>query len=1012
MVRRDVVFRYVPKAGETALSVDLLGEPFDWLTPRPLARNEDGAFQRVVALPLGVYAYKLVVDGQWRLDPTNPRTRSSGGARNSVVVVGGADEPFLHAPAPPFLEELDRGGVRLLVGVRKPEGPAPSLMFTEDEGVAPALVPMARAFEEDEHVFYEATVPASAARLHYRITRASPEGEQAAGPFLHTRTAAADRTPSWWRDAVVYTVFVDRFRPAQDHAHWERELPRGAPAGGHLEGIRRSLGELQTLGVTTLYLTPVHVGESAHRYDLVDPFAVDPALGGEDAYRRLVEDLHQRGMTLLQDFSFAHAGKSFPQAADVMARGRASPFAGWFLWSGDTLRHYGRRTDAPLLDLEHPHVQDLVLRTVEAWAKRGIDGFRLDMTAEVPFDLGRRIRQRLRQLRPHAVVVGEVVPAHRWRWRVEGVVDAATDFSFHGAATELAATCRLSPRAFVERLRTAEACGGGDLSTSALRFLSTHDHVRFATRAAHEGHGHPLDLGYVLLATSPGVPALLYGEEVGLRAPPRGDLESELENVWPDRAPMPWRSSLRDEGLRERLQRLFTLRRDHPALRGGIQDILHADEHLLVYRRREGGDVVDVAMNLGPEAAVLALDDDERPARELLFASGGATLEGGELHLPPRSALVLERRPSARGMATGGERIRRNLVLLEHEFAEGRAAVGTRPTRLDFAVTERCNLRCQHCITLAPTRTQEGTARTLSPAILDALRDDLGHAHYFGFVHGGESLSAPIFFDVLTAIGAARGPEPYVAHLLTNGVLLTEATTKKLWERGVTSLSVSLDGATAAVNDAIREGGRFDAIVENLRAASALRRREGWDLRLGLSFVILAQNLHELVPFVDLAAELGVDWVKVEEGVAATPFARRSLVQPGATEVAEKVAAAVARAQARGLVAVDHTRTPPIWRCRLSEDPVAKTFVDTDEFANRSHINPCLAPWEVACIEPNGDVRMGEFFGPLLGNLLREPLSALWNGPAARDERERSRRARVCGSGPVTCRDQRGRRPA
>lgn len=74
-----------------------------------------------------------------------------------------------------------------------------------------------------------------------------------------------------------------------------------------------------------------------------------------------------------------------------------------------------------------------------------------------------------------------------------------------------------------------------------------------------------------------------------------------------------------------------------------------------------------------------------------------------------------------------------------------------------------------------------------------------------------------------------------------------------------------------------------------------------------------------------------------------------------------------------------------------------------DEFANRCEIDPCRTPWETVCIEPNGDVRAQDFFGPVLGNVTRSPLVELWNAEAARVLRERSVVSRVCTTGQVTC---------
>jgi hypothetical protein len=71
---------------------------------------------------------------------------------------------------------------------------------------------------------------------------------------------------------------------------------------------------------------------------------------------------------------------------------------------------------------------------------------------------------------------------------------------------------------------------------------------------------------------------------------------------------------------------------------------------------------------------------------------------------------------------------------------------------------------------------------------------------------------------------------------------------------------------------------------------------------------------------------------------------------------------------------IDHTIERTIWRCKMNDDE--KTFLEGDEFANRGIIHPCRTPWDTACIEPNGDVRALDFFGPILGNVTSSPISA------------------------------------
>ncbi|MBI5543089.1 MAG: radical SAM protein, partial [Deltaproteobacteria bacterium] len=316
----------------------------------------------------------------------------------------------------------------------------------------------------------------------------------------------------------------------------------------------------------------------------------------------------------------------------------------------------------------------------------------------------------------------------------------------------------------------------------------------------------------------------------------------------------------------------------------------------------------------------------------------------------------------------------------------------------------RCNLRCRHCLAFAPRRTAEGSAHTLAPWLLDRLREDLRYVTYSCIGDPGEPLVAPVLFQVLEALGAERpAAHAPVVHLVSNGMLLDAPMALRLAQTGVRSVAVSLDGASARTNDALRVGSRFDRVVGNLRGVVSMRRERGLDLRLGVSTVVTASNLAELEALMELAADMGLDWVKLEELVPVHGL-ERELVETRALETA--VGRALRRAEQLKVVAVDHTRCWDLWPCRIT--PEAAAFHRADEFANRSEIHPCRGPWELAYVGPDGAVRMGDPYSPALGNLAEASLMQIWQGPLARSQREQAVRSRPCGQGPCSVRPRRG----
>ena len=143
-------------------------------------------------------------------------------------------------------------------------------------------------------------------------------------------------TPDWMQGAVVYQIFPERFANGDPSNDPPGTVPWGSPPhwlefqGGDLNGVLERLDYLQDLGVDVLYLNPINTSPSTHKYDAVDYYQVDPALGGDEALRELVEALHGRGMRVLMDASFNHCHPRFFAFQDLVARGADSPYRDWF----------------------------------------------------------------------------------------------------------------------------------------------------------------------------------------------------------------------------------------------------------------------------------------------------------------------------------------------------------------------------------------------------------------------------------------------------------------------------------------------------------------------------------------------------------------------------------------------------------------------------------------------------------------------------------------------------------
>ncbi|HEX8950659.1 MAG TPA: alpha-amylase family glycosyl hydrolase, partial [Polyangia bacterium] len=154
-------------------------------------------------------------------------------------------------------------------------------------------------------------------------------------------------------------------------------------AFGGLDGVAAHLDHVAALGADAVYLTPVFVAPSPHKYDTTDFDHVDPAFGGDAAFDRLVAACRARDLGLVLDGVFNHVGEGHRWR-------REHP--DWFTgsdWRGfPTLRE---------LDTASPVVRRACCDVVARWTARGATGWRLDCANDlgVPFagELARAARE-------------------------------------------------------------------------------------------------------------------------------------------------------------------------------------------------------------------------------------------------------------------------------------------------------------------------------------------------------------------------------------------------------------------------------------------------------------------------------------------------------------------------------------------------------------------------------------------------------------------------------------------
>ena len=264
------------------------------------------------------------------------------------------------------------------------------------------------------------------------------------------------RELDWRNGAIVYQVIVDRFAPSLN-LEAKKDLysaPRVLRAwsdqpqagdyipelnvyaqeldfwGGDLPSLISKLDYIQDLGVEVLYLSPIQLGFTNHKYDCLDFKQISPELGTREDLRALADNLHSRGMKLVLDGVFNHIGRNSAQFQEAY-HNPDSLWRDWFFFDESLAggaRTWRGQINLPELNLENLAVQEYLWQAkdsvVKTYLQDGVDGWRLDTAYDLGHYFLSELTQSTHQEKPNSLVVGEIInyPAG-WMPAMDGVVN-------------------------------------------------------------------------------------------------------------------------------------------------------------------------------------------------------------------------------------------------------------------------------------------------------------------------------------------------------------------------------------------------------------------------------------------------------------------------------------------------------------------------------------------------------------------------------------------------------------
>lgn len=196
----------------------------------------------------------------------------------------------------------------------------------------------------------------------------------------------------WYKDAIFYELHVRAFKDSTNDGK------------GDIPGLIEKLDYIKELGIDCIWILPTYPSPLVDDgYDISDYYGVHPDFGTLGDFKKLVEQVHEKGMRIITDLVVNHTSDQHPwfQAA---RKDKQSPYRGYYVWSdtnqaypearvifNDSLdsnwswdevagQYYWHRfyPEQPDLNYDNLDVQDEMIKVMDFWLDIGVDGFRAD----------------------------------------------------------------------------------------------------------------------------------------------------------------------------------------------------------------------------------------------------------------------------------------------------------------------------------------------------------------------------------------------------------------------------------------------------------------------------------------------------------------------------------------------------------------------------------------------------------------------------------------------------------
>jgi glycosidase len=449
---------------------------------------------------------------------------------------------------------------------------------------------------------------------------------------------------------LIYLIMPDRFSngdPSNDRIAGMRDQSLNRDTvfnrhGGDLKGIQSHLDYLHDLGVTAIWLNPVIINDmperTEHGYAFTDHYKIDPRIGGEKAYKELVDAAHDKGIKMIQDAVYNHVGTEHIFFKD-------QPDSSWFhRWPKFTQTNYkdqvifdpySSKIDKDIMekgwfvpsmpdwDQSNPFVQNfLIQHALWTMEEFGIDGWRIDTYAYNDLEFMNRCNKALYDEYPKVSIFGETwvhgVPnqsffcQNNYSIPFKSNLQATTDFQTLFYGIQAAVTEPFGWTEGVNKLYTtlAQDFVYKDPMRQVI-FLDNHDLSRFYSIVKEDTAKYKTAIAW--LFTSRGIPQLYYGNEIlmaGTTYPSDGYVRQDFPGGWSgdkyNRFNKEGRTN-KENAVFDYIRKLAQFRKNSSAIKTGKMMQFYPIDGVYVYFRYDKNQTILCAMNTNAKPATIDL---------------------------------------------------------------------------------------------------------------------------------------------------------------------------------------------------------------------------------------------------------------------------------------------------------------------------------------------------------------------------------------------------------------------